>query len=46
MKEIIKGRATGCFSLLLAIYPKSAATLLSVATALEAYSSIMDAPHE
>jgi hypothetical protein len=46
MKEITKGRTTSCSFLLLAIYLKRAATLFSVATALEACSSIMYAPHE
>ena len=46
MREITKARTTSCFFLPLAIHPENAANPLSVATALEAYSSIMDAPHE
>jgi hypothetical protein len=46
VKEITKGRTTSCYFLRLATNPKSAATLLGLVTALEACSSITDAPHE
>jgi hypothetical protein len=46
VNEITKERTTNCFFQRMAINPKSAATLLRLATASEAYSSITDAPHE
>jgi CheY-like chemotaxis protein len=45
-KEITKGRTRSCYFLRLATNPKSAAALLSAVPASEAYSNIMDAPHE
>jgi len=46
VNEITKARTTNCFFQKMAINPKSAAKLLSLITASEACSIIMDAPHE